>query len=224
MTDTKTTETTETKIPKRLLLRKRHDITAFASTDQTRLVLQSVHYNGAKKLLEACDGKVMIRLPVETTEEFPPIAKLDTLPETNGSNCVIPLKPFLKALGNIPKSKLPILESVRLDVEAPKPGGADAPTFHLTTNDLDSTITVSGRSVEGNFPNLEQIIPTAEPTLEIAFAAEVLLRIAQYSNKHGACQPRIKLQFTDSESPIRFIIPLEDGQEATGVAMPMRLS
>lgn len=208
---------------KRLLLRKHHDITAFASTDSARFVLNGVNYNGPKKLLEATDGSICIRVPVEETDEFPPVPKLDDLPETNGQSCDIPMKPFLKALKSIPNSRLPILESVRLDVEAPNKNCQSA-QFHLTTNDLDTVSTISGRAIDGTYPDIDKVVPTDEPKLAIVLSADRLLKIAQYASKHGTHEHPVKFLFTDELSPVRFSIRLEDGQESVGVLMPMRMS
>ena len=173
--------------------------------------------------MEATDGRICIRVPVEESDEFPPVPKLDSLPASNGAACVIPSRPFLKALKSIPNSKLPILESVRLDIEPPH-GDVQASTFHLTTNDLDTISTLSGRAIDGTFPNIDAVIPSEEPKLTITLPAILLQKIAQYAVKHGKGECPVKLSFTDELSPVRFYIRLESGDEASGVAMPMQMS
>src|SRR5574340_1053737 len=100
-----------------VLLGREHDVTAFASSDPKRAVLNAVHYSARHSAIEATNGKVLIRVPVTArAEEFPPVA--DTAPATD---CLIPLAPFKRALANVPESThLPILAHMRLEVAGSK--------------------------------------------------------------------------------------------------------
>ena len=87
--------TTENKTTAPVLIGRHHDITAFASTDTTRPMLNGVHYNADRGCLEATDGKaIAIRVPVcQQVEEFPASAG-----ETTLTDCTIPTAAFKKAL------------------------------------------------------------------------------------------------------------------------------
>jgi hypothetical protein len=225
----KNMETKETKTARKsILLKRHHDIASFASKDSTRYMLQSVHYHPVHKCLEAVDGRMLIRVPVELSDKFPPVERLDSLADGNEREAVISLATFEKAIANIPKNQtLPVLESIRLDIEAgkdAKPEDAGGKVY-LTTKELDSVNTIECKTVEGNYPKTDQVIPADVPKLTIAFSAEIMLTIADYAKKHGAKNGKtaITFSFTEERSPMTFKIPLKDGVEAFGVAMPIRL-
>lgn len=208
-----------------ILLGKHHDILAFASKDESRPVLNSVHYNHEKRFLEATDGMILIRVPVKVDEEdaFPPVS-------INGEakDCIVPTAAFKKALGNIPKGgNQPILKHLRLTVS----GDDEKAKINLAVNDLDTEQCVTVKPMEGGYPDTELVIPKEEPTLTITLSSRILMQIAAYAEKHGKASgsgTAVKLSFTDALSKVRFSFPLEnpsgDTIEATGIAMPMRMS
>jgi len=197
-----------------VLLGKEHDITAFASNDPSRYVIQSVHYNEKAQCLEAVNGRCLIRVPVEKSEDFPTLS--GTFQPATDS--IIPIAPFKKALAGMPNGgSLPILKHVALS-------GSDDERVRMTTNDLDNENSVVAKRIEGNYPNTEQVIPTATPTFSISISAVELQIIANYFAKHGDAQHAINFQFTADCEAVRFSGKLESGKKATGVVMPMRMS
>jgi DNA polymerase III sliding clamp (beta) subunit (PCNA family) len=225
-TETKTEETaTPVKDPALgVMLRKYHDITSFASTDESRWILNSVHYHAKKGVLEATDGRMLIRVPVETemdAGDLPVKPAFATAPV----DCVIPGKPFAKALGNIPNgTSLDKIKRARLDAAPAKVKGADGVECVLTTTDLDTEQAMRVAGIEGDYPNVDSVIPTEKPKLSISIAPEILLRLATYANKHGKANHGIRFDFVDAIGGIRFSFPLEAGTTASGVLMPMRMS
>jgi len=214
---------TEPTTVKDVLLAKHHDITTFASKDQNRYVLQSVHYNEKEKLLEAVSGRVLIRVPVvEATEDMK-----DPLPPVSvgapARDCLIPIAPFKKALDNIPNGGSP--ESVkwmRLGVT----GQESSTKVNLTTFDLETEQNIACKPIDGQFPNCNQVMPKDEPKLTITISAHLLKIVADYAAKYhrnAADNAGIKLEFIDDISPVKFSLPVGD-TTAVGVIMPMRTS
>lgn len=209
------TTPSETGIP---LLGKCHDITAFASTDPGRWPINGVHYHAEKHAIEATDGRVLIRVPVPVSDDFPPLGEN----RHAAPDCIIPPAPFKKALANVPrKATLPVLQNVALNANG-KPG-----RVILTTNDLDTQTDLDTKPLDANFPNCDQAIPEEKPTFSITIAGNILARIADYAIKHGRHAGKysdgVRFDFTKSTEPVLCRIPTEAG-EALIVAMPMRLS
>ncbi len=210
-----------------MLVGKHHDITAFASTDETRFALCGVHYNAKEKRLEATDGNMAIRVPVcERVEDFP-VTKAG---EATLADCIIPIPAFKRALGNIKDAAknarfAPILAHAKLS------GNGDGKvTFATTDNDTEQAVTA--KWVDAQYPNVAQCWPIEEPKLSIELSANILRRIADYAEKCSKSDATgnvaVRLEFTDSTSAVRFSFYLENalGEEvkAEGIAMPMRLS
>lgn len=207
--------------PTAILLGKHHDLTSFASTDASRYVIQSVHYHAGHKLLEATNGRILIRVPVEEREaaDFPVKG-----PQAMPADCIIPLPAFKKAIGNIPNGgSLPSIQRARLD--AAKDG--ENIKVILSTTDLESEQAIKAKAVEGQYPNCDMVIPTEPAKLTIALGSELLLTLATYAKKHGketgSGGPAVTFEFRDGTDPVRFSVQLE-GSKATGVLMPMRLA
>lgn len=199
-----------------ILLTKHHDVSDFASKDASRYIINSVHYNSAKQLVEATDGRVVIRVPVTVSDEFPPVKGQVENPPVD---CIIPIAPFKKGLGNAKATKhLPILGYSRIDANG---------KVTLTTTDLDTEQAVTCKPIEGNYPNIDQVMPAKEPTLTIAIGAAVLSKIADYAAKHSTDGDKtIVFQFSDKLSVFGFSINVEDVNgkaKATGAAMPIRI-
>ena len=202
-----------------VLLAREHDISTFASTDPSRYVIQSVHYYAARQCLEACNGAILIRVPVETSEDFPPLSG----GHEPATDAIIPIAPFKKALASIPKGgSVPIINHVALS-------NVNGSQVRLTTNDLDNESSIVAKRIEGNYPNTDQVIPDKPATFEISIASDVLQIIAAYFQKHGKGDLKgestsIRFSFTDNLSPIRFEARVESGKLAQGVVMPCRMS
>lgn len=214
------TETETPALRQDVLLGKHHDITPFASKESNRLVLQTVHYKADKQCVEACNGKLLIRVPVTLSDAFP-----QTSVNGEPKDCLIPVEQYKKALGNIPKSPVEVLNHVRLSVSGP----ADKQRVNLVTTDCDSVEqNVSCRPFDGTFPNTEQVIPAETPTFSIALSAHVLKTLVDYASKHGYGDAPISFYFTDACAAVRFSLPVVDALgakvTATGVIMPMRVA
>lgn len=204
-----------------ILLKKHHDITMFASNDGARYAISGVHYHPVKKFMEATNGRILIRVPVveEFNNEFPPVKGAGVgLPE----ECQIPPAALKKALANIPtKHNLPILECARLDTVKNEHGVIKAT---ITATDLDDEQAVTSKSIDAQYPNTEQVVPKDPPKFKICLAPKYVKLIAEYAVKHATETSGIVMEFTDELSPMCFHIDIGNGQKASGVLMPMRLS
>jgi DNA polymerase III sliding clamp (beta) subunit (PCNA family) len=196
-----------------ILLNREHDITAFASNDQSRYVLQSVHYNEAAQCLEAVNGRCLIRVPVQKSEDYPTLSG-EFAP---AKDMIIPIAPFKKAMASIPKSAVEVLCNVAMS-------SVNGEKVRLTTNDMDNENSVVAKRIDGIYPNCEQVIPTATPTFSISISAHELQNIANYFAKHGVGQCAVNFQFTADCEAVRFSGTTTSGKKVVGVVMPMRMS
>lgn len=215
-----TTPAAETTAP--VLLDATCNITAFASTNPTRYAIQGIHVT--REYVEASDEKMLIRVPLPKVDpaEFPPT----TAPAEFTPDQILPVKPLLEALKSAKDARktcsLPICAMVRLS-SSPAVGEKPA-KLHLTTSDLENERTVASNPIDGQYPNVDRVIPTAEPKLSITLSADLLIEIAKYAIAHGeGANHGIRFDFLDNTDPVRFSINLPDGRKTTGVLMPMRM-
>lgn len=219
----------ETKSGKAVLLGRHHDVTAFCSTDASRYVIQGVHFNAEARRVEACDGHVAIRVPVcERVEDFPLVSTVSK--ET--SDCILAPETVKKGLANISKGGvLPIVNYAQLTTVQ----NGEVSKATVTATDLDAEQAVTGKVIDGKYPNLDAVWPDKPATFAICLDANQLKRIAEYAVKHGVetkeagrSTTAIRLEFTDEFSPMRFSIvlddPLGEHPKAEGLLMPIRLA
>lgn len=200
---------------KHILLKPEHNVTSFASTDDNRYILQSVHYNKEKQAIEATDGKIAIRVPVEKDEKeiFPPIEN-----SNEAQDSIIPADKFEKVIKSMPRKKsLDVLNSVVLS-------STDKNKIVLTTNDLDQQNDVKIKDIEGSYPNIDAILPKAENCkLKIAISAEILKSLVDYALKNSKDNlSPIYFSFEDNLSTVGFEVITNSGR-AHGAFMPMRM-
>lgn len=204
--------------PKAILLSRACDISAFASTDDSRYVLNGVHFNAEKKCVEATDGRIAIRVPVLEVDgsEFPNIA---TDQAKAPKDVIVPTDSFKKAMAGIPKgATLPILRHAKLDTNE---NGTRA---FITATNLDRENSVLGKTTEGTYPKLDTVLSMndAKPTvLSIILSGEYLAMIGSYAAKHGQ-GGSIHLKFAGPEDAMQFTVTLDDNQEAIGLLMPKK--
>lgn len=200
---------------KPVLIDQKNDITPFASTDSSRLILNGVHF--APDYTEATDGRVMIRVPYSSidSQEFPQCpGPVELEPVT------VPTDKFKKALSNRGKSKLPVLNSVKVA------GDVKSVTMTATDSDVSFQATTC-KGIDLTWPNTDQVWPKEEAKIEICLSSELLGKICDYAQKHGTGSRKdhatgIKFSFVDGESVVRFQIPFGDRKDAVGLLMPMR--
>lgn len=194
-----------------------HEITSFASSAPTRYVLNAIYLDSERKVAVATDGSMLIRVPYEITEEFPPLGE-HLKPETN--SVILPAKQFKDAMKDAGKGRgtLPILEKVAVAKNC------EPNKVVLVSTDLDTQLDRKIKVVEGTFPNYTQFLPTEDPPHKISLSPYRLKVICDYALKHGRDQACVTIGMSDELSPITFSITLKDGKKATGVLMPMRMS
>lgn len=201
------------------LFSKEHDVTAFASTDARRPALENVHYNAAGGFLEACNGSLLIRVPVTVSEEFPDVTGANGTPLPD---CVLPLAPFKKALGSIPaKPFMAIAGNVALTAVE----GVNE-KIRLTVNDGDTEQSAIVKKVDANYPNTEVAIPKEEPTFSITLSALQLKAVVDYAHRHAteASTEGIRFDFVTDLHAVRWSVSTNGGRNVTGLIMPVRTS
>jgi len=202
----------------RLLLSDQHDLSAFASTDEHHYVLQSLHVD-SRGFVEATDGRKLLRVPVNScAEEFPPVT---ANPYGPGST-IMPMAAVKKALGNRPKRPtLPILANVLVSEDECKG------KLCLSTTDQLTDQTVAVPAVEAEYPNTDLLFrKQPEPTATVTLSAYHLRAFCDYAIKHGARPDKedrgITFAITDDTSQVQLSIHIANGEQATGLIMPIR--
>lgn len=199
-------------------LGREHDITAFASSDPSRYVIGGVFLDTKRKAVVATDGGMLIQVPFDVTEEFPPLGE-GLSPVTQP--VILPAKQLKEAITQATKyaGSLPILSRVAVAKNG------ETNKVALATTDLDTQRDYKVKVIEGNYPNYMQVIPTEQPPHSICLSAQRLKTICEYALKNAAKgEIGIRFAMSDELSPITFSIVLPEGKRATGVLMPMRMS
>lgn len=201
-----------------VLMSKHHDITPFCSDDETRHVLNGVHYNPKERYIEATDGRTLVRVPVHPMP-------VDTM-EIKGNvadECIIPTDAFKKALKNIDdKGAMAELHYVKLMAN-----GDSKAKLYTSDGRMEQAVVVP--LVEGQFPNTDCVWPKGDVKFAICLSPDYLKRIAEYALRHGwEKQKSIKLEFYGELEPCKFSFKLQDplgiSTEACGLLMPMRMT
>lgn len=205
-----------------ILLRHHHDISAFAGKDLTRPVIAGVHYNAARKCVEATNGASVICVPVE--ENFDHVlGSPSSLPE----DCIIPAKLYKKAISSIAKSKLPVLETTQLSAND------SVVSFETTDSSVGQKLSAKlSMSSDAFRKNMDQVakIPGNVPKITVCLSASELKKIADYACKHGNNKQKTAVTFTLDRSSqtvltvIEFEIGIYGAEKAYGAIMPMRPS
>lgn len=201
-------------------------VSALCSRDETRPALTGVHITATHT--EATNGHCAGRITMPDfvkAEDFPPCAGVvDTTDAL--APCVIPREAAEAIAKAIPrKSYIPFLLNARVDVAASNANGR----FRAVTTDLDTVTPIETHRLDVNFPDLEQAFPPTEPTLTIAFDAELLARVLKVA---GAFSPRshyVEFRFFGKDGlgldrPVKITAKcLETGQIGEFIVAPMRL-
>lgn len=199
-----------------------NDISAFASKDEKRYALNGIHC--ADRFTEATDGRILMRVPYVPIEasEFPQCST----PQTFTPGVIVPTRPYVEALKNAGRnSNLPVLNTVKLS-----DNGAPGKVM-LTAHDLDNERIIAARTVEGTYPDTDQVWPDKDRKVQaIELSAELLKVLADYAIRHGREHGSswkyhtVRLEIVDELSPVTFAVNLPDGRKAEGVMMPCRMS
>ncbi|HLY22262.1 MAG TPA: hypothetical protein VKT83_07315 [bacterium] len=193
-----------------------------ASKDENRSALCGVHVKAtdAGVIIEATDGARMIRATVPTPfkpEDFPTIAGFDA--NANGAQeAIIPLDAWKKAFKAVPKPKYrPILGCLALTMEQAQV------TFAST--DLQSASITPVKPVDGNYPNIDQVMPKDEPTFAIAFDANILADTlkALAALADDGHKPMVRFEFHGSEKATKVVVShSKESAQVEALVMPMR--
>lgn len=148
-----------------------------------------------------------------------PEKPVDLAPRST-TRTIIPTKDFEAACKAAPKSHRPILNVVALE-ESSVNG-----TVRLFSTDLDADRDVTVRTVEGEYPDVDQVIPPAgrAKVTRVAFnpsymieTCKALLAVSDRGNV------AVTLEIDGPDRPMKLTAKNADGVEAVAVIMPMSL-
>ena len=190
------------------------EIERFASKDSTR-PLQGVQVTG--EYTEATDGKKLVRvsLPCHEAADFPHIEGVDPAAAASG---ILPKDVAKATAKRLPKrNAIPIIQNAAVSTD-------DKGAFQVATTDLSAPSVTSSRPIDGTWPNTDQILKQPEPSLVIGFNGVLLAEVLKWMGTNASgLNNMVKLSFTTADSPVKLSAVTKDGQEITGLVMPLRL-
>jgi len=184
-------------------------LSEFTSTDDGRPALKGVFVKGNRAV--ATNGKMLVETKLaEYNDQFPDV---DTMLADNDKPVIIPKAVFDKAQANVPrKPRLPILENVLMI--------SDGEDVELIATDLDNSVSVKGKSIEGDYPDIDHVKPAGDPEFTIAVDADLLAKLSKLAKNPGNIS-KVKLQFYGAEQAIAF--ETYGKTKFTGLIAPIRL-
>ena len=169
-------------------------IAALASKDQTRYALHGLHITPTETA--ATDGHCLgrVTLPDFPRGDFPVVGVEES--DKPFAPCIIPKDAADRLAKQLPKkASIPILENALVDIER-----SQGDTFRAVTTDRDTTQPLEVSKVEGEFPTLDNVMPTGEPVLTVGFNALLLAQVLKVAGSITDSQNRVvKLEFFDQK-------------------------
>lgn len=202
----------------RLISKKHLAVLGAASTDETRYMLNGIHFEETEKGLKAVatDGHIMAIVESKQSDHdgFPVIPAI-TAAENTATNATVPTEAIKKLLKLIPKKHrtLPILENAVVKF-------SDSVTAFGTT-DLESPNVISARNIEGYFPNYEQVIPK-HSRFQMLVNPLKLASMLEMASKVVREGESVLLHFNGQKNPIKVTGDDNNGISFIGVVMPMQ--
>ena len=202
-----------------ILNRTNLELAAFASDDETRPALRSVHIG--RGYTEATDGHVMMRVAIPDLDanEFPSIEGMDCT--SNGKEALIPAdaaKTMAKAIPR--KSTLPILQNLVWDAR-----DSTDTELKFAVTDLDTVQRFNPRPVEGPYPPVDNVIPKDNRVFQFSVNASKLAKALAFVAKHTEDfqNNRVRLTFYGPNRAVRLDAKSKDGQQIIGLVMPLNV-
>ena len=138
----------------KLLLKPHHQIAKFASADESRYAICGVHFNIADRMVEATNGRLLMRVPFGDGDptEFP---GCDSSLTQGVKECTVPSEPYAEAFKAVSKNQaiLPVLQTLLVASDGLKDGRVS-----LTANDLDTERIVNSKCIPAHFPTVAKAI------------------------------------------------------------------
>lgn len=194
--------------PVELKLERHHDISTFASKDESRYVLRYVRHNPQAKRLEATDGRILAMVPY-------------SCPETQPVECMLPAEPMGKFMRKLPKrSKCPPAQIAHVSVMP------DRVAFKQEKEgEVNNTVISVDRDACGVFPKVEQVIPNYDASApSVTLGPRYVKDIAEYAMKYGPEKGSIKFILGPAGNAVDIRVELEAKQEARFILMPLKIS
>ena len=195
-----------------------------ASKDATRFNLCGVHFRKDGSV-EATDGHIAAQVTSDTpsVEEFPHVGITQT--DESLKPFILPLEAANEVAKSIPRRQaMPVLEHAVLNVA----GANSGDHVQFVTTDLQTKKPLESCKVDGEYPNIDNAMPTMKG--KPAFILDALLveracKIAREFRGGNAKQSPVMLQFYPGKTDLNALgIRVEDSDagELKVVIMPIR--
>jgi hypothetical protein len=202
-----------------MLLNKHNlQIAELASKDPSRFTLDVLSVTKERTAVTNGHYLVTVTLPGMADADFPAI---EGFTPSNGATpeFLLNRETALEVAKAIPnKITIPVLRHASV--------GVSDDAVSLAVTNIDSPKVFRSRKEEGQFPNIDVVIPDSkDTTLTIAFSAEYLMKLCK--SALAVCDDRnatIKLEFRDPAHAVKMTAHNSDtGQDWMAVLMPKRV-
>ena len=198
-----------------------------ASKNETRYNLYGIHFREDGSV-EATDGHMAARAtsPTPNVEEFPDVGIEAT--EESLKPFILPLSAADEISKSIPKrQRMSVLEHAALDVVGTNASGSSGITRFVTT-DLETKRPTESHKIDGEFPNVDAVIPAMEGKPAFVLDAKLVERACKIAREFcgGAKRPSVKMQFYPGKKgtdAVGILVEDPDAGELRLVVMPMRI-
>jgi hypothetical protein len=169
---------------------------------------------------EATNGRILARvkgaMPFDP-QDYPDVPALQSAPQ-GGTVGTIPAEVWSKAFKGVPRRPVkPVLGTVAAVL------GKDQAT--LVSTDLENANVQSPRLVEGRWPNSDQVFPKGKPRFTINVDAKLLIDLLQVAMAFSSQDHnnKVTMEFHDRNNPIAIRTKSDDGQEFSGLIVPLAI-
>jgi hypothetical protein len=178
--------------------------------DDGRAEISGVYVGNGKTVATDSFRLMSVNAPVVAGEDMP-----ETVKHGLNAPVIVPTSAVKKAIRNIPKNpSIPVLKNIGIATD-------EGDTVTLSTTDLETADIVKSRTVDGKYPEWQQIMPDGEPLATITVSAKYLQDMAQYFAKYDA-GGQVDMAVYGTEKPVKMTGTTKDEQAITGLLMPIR--
>jgi len=167
-----------------------------------------------KEKVVATDSKMVLELKnpdQKLTKDFPQLSNLNSTEKP----CLLSPQTLAKIEKNLPKkTSLPIIENFII--------GENEKDINIFTTDLENSVIISQKRVEGDYPEIEKYYPQSEPILKIILNVNLLKKLTKVIEKLSNVEHLgIEFSFFSSHSPV-VINYASNETKIKGMLLPMK--
>lgn len=202
-----------------MLNRHNLELAKLAPKDTSRYTFNGIHVSPERTIVTDGHYLVTVALQDSKSEDFPATEGIE--PTDSFPPFILPTDAALDVAKSIPKRAInPIYHSVAIGAKSSVNG-----TVVMAVPDLDNPRVFQPRKIDGQYPNVDQVIPKREDAkFTISFDLELLSKLTGHLAKMAdGKNHEAVFTFTGAESPVRIDLQTTDSQDVVAVLMPVKL-